>query len=162
MMTSDFDSLPTRAADPLAAPPHAVPSPSMLELERGLLGAALLNPEAIPIVLRCSTSVFAKDVHRDILEWVRCTATAGEQPDAARLTLALEQLGHPNAADIVATMLETAMLVPLSGIPGYIRELRAEAVKRLVAQRGRGLTLDALANRDGPSAAVLLGDLESI
>src|SRR5262249_32127496 len=36
----------TRAADPLAAPPQAVPSPSILELERGLLGAALLNPEA--------------------------------------------------------------------------------------------------------------------
>src|SRR5262249_53244335 len=152
--------------DPLLAPPTAVVSPAVLELERGILGACFQDPavlpEILPLVLACPASLFSKDVHRDVVDWIRATVEAGDQPAPARLHVELERLGHANAATVVAALIEDGQLVVPSNLRGYIRDLRSAAVKRLLAERGRMLTLDAARNGDGPSAAVLLGDIDSI
>jgi hypothetical protein len=148
---------PRDAADVL---PDSAPSEARLAIERGLLGACLLDPDAIPLVLAVPPEVFVKDAHRDALEWMRATHAAGEPLDDARLARALEAAGHSSPMVLIASMIEAG--VPARSLGPYVRDLREDATKALFARRARELALGALANGDGPPVAALLGQLDTL
>jgi hypothetical protein len=147
-------------SDPLAAAPMVTPSEPRLLLERGVLGAALVDPEAVPLVLACEPELFAKDVHRDVLAWIRITHAAGAPMSEARLARALEAAGHPNPMVLIAALIEAG--VPAPSLGPYVRDLREDAVKALLARRGRHLVLGALANGDGLPVAGLLAQFDAL
>lgn len=122
---------------------------STMEVERALLGAMLLNPDAVDVatdIVRDSAK-FATDAHRAIYEAIVAISGAGKAVDLLLLSERLRAAGALETAGGVAYFAELMEAVPTShNAPHYAERLNelftarqlANAAARFVAQEGRG------------------------
>jgi hypothetical protein len=141
------------------------PGPVETELpaERGLLGAALHDPAALPAVLSVSPAEFHTDKNRHIREAIGSLVSAGSGVDLITLEAEFRRRGRledVGGRAYLAVLFEEGTVATLA--PDYARLVRRAAFRRRLAFGARALVVKALQNGEGPPAEALLQELDQL
>jgi DnaB-like helicase N terminal domain/AAA domain len=131
------------------------PLPHNLDAERSILGAVLLDSQALDVIEKLPTEDFFLPQHRHILQHMRGLARKQQAIELITVVDSLDRSGNLEAAGGSGYVSQLADGMPrVSNVEHYARIVKGNAVLRNLAFKAEAIKERALANQDEPELIV--------